>query len=327
MSLLKDPWQPRLIPLEGFVERHHFAPWFMAIIALVVALVCFQFVIAPIAIVALLLNRGVAAEDLLNEVLQVMQNDAGLLLSANTAGQIFGLALPVFIFTRLSTRRTGAFLRIRGTSVPVLLLSLVGLAALIPIVDLAGTLNDALPWPDSIRQFEQLMMEPVQEYLSKKSNLIPGLLMIALTPAICEELLFRGYVQRQAERSMGIIWGIVFTGVIFGAYHMQLTKVFPLSILGLYLAYLTWRTGSILPAILVHFANNAFAVILSIFFLKKDGEALPDVEQLNLPLYFVVAGFVVFACAVYLVESISRAKLQTIAVQSEIPDIEDVSYE
>lgn len=288
----------------------------MVIIALVVALVCFQFIIAPIAIVALLLQRGVPPAELLDEVLRVMQHDAGLLLKANTAGQFFGLAIPVFLFTRLSTSRAAAFLRFRGTSFSFIILSVVGLAALIPIVDLAGKINGALPWPDSIREFEQLMMEPIQRYLSDSKNLIPGLLMIALTPAICEELLFRGYVQRQSERSMGVVWGIIFTGVIFGAYHMQPTKVLPLAILGIYLAYVTWRTGSLIPAIVIHFANNAFAVVLSIFVLEDGGRTINEVEQLNLPLYFVVAGCVVFACTVYFFESISRAKLEESAAPS-----------
>lgn len=291
----------------------------MVIIVLVVALVCFQFIIAPIAIVALLLQRGVPTAELLDEVLRVMQNDAGLLLKANTAGQFFGLAIPVFIFTRLSTKRASGFLRMRGTSVSFMVLSIIGLAALIPIVDLAGKLNGALPWPDSIREFEQLMMEPIQRYLSNPANLIPGLLMIALTPAICEELLFRGYVLRQSERSMGVVWGIIFTGVIFGAYHMQLTKVLPLALLGIYLAYLTWRTGSLIPAVLVHFANNAFAVVLSIFILEDGGRTISEVEQLDLPVYFVVAGCVVFACVIYFFESISRAKLDKMETAAEIP--------
>ncbi|NND71723.1 MAG: CPBP family intramembrane metalloprotease [Rhodothermales bacterium] len=308
MKYLKDPWQRQSIALVGFAERHEFAPWLMALLMLLVALVSFQLIIAPLTIIALLLMRGVGAQGLVDALISVMEGDAELMLIANTVGQFLGLALPVLVFARLSSPSIFRFLRVTRVSPLILIFSVVGLAALIPIVDVAAQLNRALPWPESIREFETLMQEPLRKYLSDRVNLIPGILMIAATPAICEEVLFRGYVLRQAERSMGSRWGIVFAGVIFGVFHLLPTQVLPLSLLGLFMAYLTWRTGSVWPAVLVHFANNTFAVVMTILF-SEENRTPDELEQLDLPIYFVIAGIIVFACSIYLIESLARAKL------------------
>jgi membrane protease YdiL (CAAX protease family) len=86
------------------------------------------------------------------------------------------------------------------------------------------------------------------------------IVVIAVTPAICEETLFRGFAQRTYERSMG--WkSILLTGLIFGLYHMQPLGLFTLSILGFMFGYFYYKSGSMLPSMAAHFTNNFLAVL------------------------------------------------------------------
>ncbi len=90
-----------------------------------------------------------------------------------------------------------------------------------------------------------------------------NLLVIALTPAVCEELLFRGVVFHSLKEKSRPFAAMVVTAAIFGAYHLSLVKFIPTGLLGFALCYVVYRTGSIFPAMLMHFMNNACSVLLS----------------------------------------------------------------
>ncbi|TWU05838.1 CPBP family intramembrane glutamic endopeptidase [Stieleria varia] len=91
--------------------------------------------------------------------------------------------------------------------------------------------------------------------------LIPLALMIGATPAICEELLFRGYVQTRLVKAWGPGVGIFIASVLFAVFHIDLVHVIAVLPLGLFLGFVAWRSGSLLPAMAGHFVNNVFSVV------------------------------------------------------------------
>ncbi len=276
--------------LDGRFERSTGHPLVIGFLGLLVAFILFQG-ISLVVTLAILLSAGVTLTDLLGNMEQVLSDHAASILVANTIGQFFGLLLPALLFSRLHSSNWKSYLRLRGVDGKILALSIVALFALIPLVQWFGVLSDGLPWPESIRNFEKSQMDLIENILTKDFSLLFTISMLALTPAICEEVLFRGYFQRQAERSHGIVWGIILSGVVFGLYHMRLTQAIPLSMLGVFMAYLTWRTNSILPAMLVHLANNSFAAILGKF-ATKEGATI-DLETFEMPLFVVIPATIV----------------------------------
>jgi membrane protease YdiL (CAAX protease family) len=56
---------------------------------------------------------------------------------------------------------------------------------------------------------------------------------------------------------------MVLTGVLFGMFHGSLHRLLPTTILGVMMSFIAWRSGSILPAMLAHFLNNAILVVLA----------------------------------------------------------------
>jgi len=305
---LDDPWSGRRpVFLTGRLEESGFPPWLTLIVGLILAFVLFQGISLLVTLVLLAAN-DVSVSDLTTNMTAVLERNAGELMIANTVGQILGLLVPAFLFARLHSRNQNGFLRVRSTDVRLVVLSIVGLIALVPVVQWIGALSDALPWPDFIRDFEQAQMELIERILLHDFSATFALSTMALTPAICEELLFRGYIQRQAERSMGIWGGILFSGVIFGLYHLRPTQAVPLAMLGVYLAWLTWRSGSIIPAMIVHFANNAFAVVLGRF--ASVGENGPvDLDSFEIPFYIVIPAILILIAATIGYERTARAVL------------------
>ncbi|MBO5470202.1 MAG: CPBP family intramembrane metalloprotease [Lachnospiraceae bacterium] len=110
---------------------------------------------------------------------------------------------------------------------------------------------------------------------------VAALLLIALAPAVCEELLFRGYMFTAFRRKMSLSKAIVCVSVLFAISHMSLIKILPTALLGAALAYAVYAANSIFTSSLMHFLNNGFSV-----FLLYYGDKIPLLqdEQAGLPL-------------------------------------------
>ncbi len=130
-----------------------------------------------------------------------------------------------------------------------------------------------------------------EEYL-QLLNGVPfwaALLLIALTPAVCEELLFRGYMFTAFRRKMSIGKAIIFVSVLFAISHMSLIKILPTALLGAALAYAVYCSDSIFTSSLMHFLNNGFSVFLLYY---GDRFSILNEEQTGVP---VVIGLCILA--------------------------------
>lgn len=311
---LADPWEDRpVIPLNGWLERQRFAPWLTAVLTLVGAFVLFQG-IAAVAMVVLIMVEGVPPADLLTILTQALDQYARSLLAGNAVGLYLGLGLPAVLMAWWHTRRPLALLRLRRPDVALALLGLLGWAALVPLVQGLATWSDQLPWPAWVRELEQAQLELLGKVLRQDLGLFFSLFTVALTPALCEELMFRGYVQRQFERSAGVAWSIFLSGFLFGLYHLRLTQLLALSLLGCYMAWLTWRTGSLWIAILVHFANNAFAVLLGVY-ARAQGMNLDEIEQIELPFLVLLTSLILLVLLVGVLHRVAVGHLRNRAAR------------
>ena len=87
-------------------------------------------------------------------------------------------------------------------------------------------------------------------------------LVVAVTPAICEEALFRGFVLN-GLRSLGAVPAIGISALLFGIAHASIYRLLPTMFLGIILGIVVWRTGSLLCAIVLHAINNGLLASLT----------------------------------------------------------------
>jgi sodium transport system permease protein len=90
-----------------------------------------------------------------------------------------------------------------------------------------------------------------------------NLLLVAATPAVCEEALFRGVVLRGLATRLAPSAAVVVTGVLFGMFHLDVWRLLPSTLLGILLSWLALESRSLLPSMLTHFLNNAILVTLA----------------------------------------------------------------
>lgn len=105
-------------------------------------------------------------------------------------------------------------------------------------------------------------------------NIIAVFLVIALTPAICEEMLFRGMIFHALKAKYRVWTAIGIVSVLFGIYHMSMVKLLTTGLLGLFLCYVVYQADSIYPAMMMHFINNAVSVIISCY-PEQAGKVFP----------------------------------------------------
>lgn len=296
-----DAW-PWATPsrLTGWFERNGFTPFLTALLVFVVAFVLFQVVIAPIVIgigiaIDLARNGRTDAPDM-SEMMDLVMENGALLMTANTVGQILGFAVLALVVARLHTPDVREYLRIRRIDAPALGLAALGWVCLYPAVIWTGQLNGSIPQPEWLEALEQSQVDLI-EGLLMGDGLGTGFLFVALalTPSICEELLFRGYLQRQVERQWGAVISIVLVGIFFGLYHLRLSQAIPLSLLGIYLGFAVWATGSLWAGFLIHLLNNGLAVAATSFARNDPGLDLEQIEAFGVPWYFGLAGLALCA--------------------------------
>lgn len=91
------------------------------------------------------------------------------------------------------------------------------------------------------------------------SNMIYRLIILGFLAGICEEILFRGYIQTAIENKFGIKKGIIWTTILFSVFHLEPVRIIAVLPIALLMSWTCWKFNSIFPAILIHFSNNFLA--------------------------------------------------------------------
>lgn len=104
------------------------------------------------------------------------------------------------------------------------------------------------------------------------------LITLALAPAVCEELVFRGYLLTGFKTKKSSVPAIIITAVLFAGIHLDIYKFFPLLIMGAAYAYIAAATSSVIIPVIFHFINNSLSVI-SFYTMKNAPETMEAVPS------------------------------------------------
>ncbi|RNI26801.1 CPBP family intramembrane glutamic endopeptidase [Rufibacter latericius] len=209
---------------------------------------------------------------------------------------LVGFTIASLAFLRFNAHRPYDFLSPR-LAVPfyLMLASALLLLVIMPAASWVVHWNANIDFPSFLEAFERWAKAKEDELreltleltkISTIPQLILGLVVFAVLPAIGEELAFRGIVQRELQR-----WwrnphlGIWVAAIVFGIIHMQFYGVVPRILLGVLFGYLYWWSGNIWVPILGHFINNGFMVLM-MFLAQRNAVAInvESTEPENLPL-------------------------------------------
>lgn len=174
-------------------------------------------------------------------------------------GQVAYVLIPPLLLAVLLTSDPRRTLRLSWPRGRDLVLAAVLVPALNPLqMELRNVVETLFPVPEAIQG-------ALQELLGQIPNLASAVLILALVPAICEEVAFRGFILSGLESGHRTRSAIVMSALLFGFLHVLVSlfhQLFNAGVLGLVLGLLAVRSRSLLPGIVFHFLNNALAVVL-----------------------------------------------------------------
>lgn len=201
-------------------------------------------------------------------------------------------AIGVFIFPVLFySYLTGFNLQWNRIDRQSVILIITLMLSIIPFVSFLVECNSVIKFPHWLLQFDSNSEKLIDAFLQmpSASDLIFNIVVIAVIPAIGEELFFRGYLQQLlSERFANTHFGILITAFIFSFYHFDFQGLIPRFFLGSVLGYLFFLTRSIWIPILAHFINNAQAVIIMYLYpnsnekLEKIGYSMSSETSVDL---------------------------------------------
>lgn len=225
------------------------------------------------SLITMLVTGGISLDDGFQSITAPVVTK---MLVAQALGQIVVLALPVFWFV---SRFTGKGLFGKATlgwlgigkpgSVRPALMAGLGMLLLQPalysIVELQTLLLPSLGAFGKTLLQEQATLDLFLRKLAGGASVegfILSILVLVLTPAVCEELFFRGYIQKSLAVNLSPRRAVLFTGLVFALFHMAWFNFVPLTLLGWYIGYIYWKSGNLLAPAIAHGTNNLAALIL-----------------------------------------------------------------
>ncbi len=210
------------------------------------------------------------------------------------------LALPplaLAIYLKIDSRSTFSLRpgRVRGWLAAVL----IGLGTWALAIEFHALQQKILPMPESLREALAQADRAINDL-----PLVAAVLCVGLLPAVCEELLFRGWLLAGLRERLGKGWALVGVALVFSLYHGLIYRIPITALLGLVLAYLCWQSGSIFPAILAHAMHNASVVVISRSEAVREWLGLNELAQGRLPMHVWVPALTMVIVGVILLASV-----------------------
>lgn len=219
--------------------------------------------------------------------------------------------IPVTAYHKLTIRPAILLIVLCAAIVWVMQPFLVWMVELNQQMNLPAFLQDIEQW---MKTKEEAAAEITKSFLAMKTpaDLAGALLLIAVLPAIGEELLFRGCLQQLFTRWTGNVhWGIWIAALIFSAIHLQFYGFVPRALLGALFGYLFVWSNTLWIPVLAHFFNNAAAVITAYSYQRK-GIPLDDLEKAGQTTWpYVILSFSVGVTLLWLFHNRAQKDIKT----------------
>ena len=231
---------------------------------------------------AVFLNKTAVVSDALIAKSKVAQLTTSVML----------FIFPAMLFAYYSSPKALNYVGIKKNFSPILLLAVFFLyLAIQPFVVWLGQLNEKINFGSLqkiLLEKEELYNKILKTFLQMKTpgDLFINLFIMALLPAIGEELFFRGSLQKVLLRISGKPWLAIFvSSTVFALLHLTIFKIIPIFTLGLLLGTVYYLTKNLWYTIILHFMNNAFAVLAVYFANKNDFLKKLSDDNFYIPIY------------------------------------------
>lgn len=221
--------------------------------------------------------------------------------------EVLFLLLPALIYLAVSKKPVKTIMRLNPLGLKNSVIIAVIIILSMPLSQLIAVITNIF-FPNNVSQALNFL---------NNLGFLPQLLIIALTPAICEEVVFRGVVLGEYGR-VNIKIAAVANGFLFGLFHLNPFQFFYTFFLGILLAYMVYITNSLFAGILGHFIFNGMQIALSDLLSNSTAQSNTASGKLSSGAIAVLAAFVLIGCLygiirlMILLKNINRKSSETL---------------
>lgn len=190
------------------------------------------------------------------------------------AGQLLFILLPALIFAKYFYENVNKIIRLRVPNYKEFILFTLGIFILTPLLQsylyiqnfIIEVLAKKIPLINTLKDFFDNLNALVEKTYSNLLHASNGfeflfvVFVVAIVPAVSEEIMFRGFVQRSFEQKLSPIFAGIVTAIFFSFYHFNPYGFIPLAFLGFYFGLAAYYSKSLLIPIFLHFLNNFSAI-------------------------------------------------------------------
>ena len=234
------------------------------------------------------------------------------------AGQILFILLPALLFAKWIYGDVSKVISIKIPNWREVILFIVGIIVLTPLLQSYLHIQNFFieKWAASSEFINSVktLFDSLNELVEKtfgnllSADNIPEMILvvvvIAIVPALSEEVMFRGFIQKSFEHKISPVKAAAVTAIFFGFYHFSPYGVLPLIALGFYFGFAAYLSKSLFIPIILHFLNNFTAVIL--YFIIGDDEIFSvdttDTNALNSNIIYFFIFLSLFGIVVFFIK-------------------------
>lgn len=229
----------------------------------------------------------------------------------------FYMAVPAYIFAKIISQNPIQQLGFKSQ----INIKQFGLVVLIIVSALfvsgaLGELNNMIPLPENLESKFKAMEDQYNTQvialtsMNSVKDFIISLLLIALLPAVFEEMFFRGALQQVFIKLFSYpLAGILVTAIFFSAIHLSFYGFIPRMFLGIMLGYLFYFSKNLWLNIIAHFLNNAIA-LTQMFLLSSQGKLTKESMNDTFPWYYGLLAGIAFIFFLIRLKKESNKNLQ-----------------
>ncbi|MCH7808582.1 MAG: CPBP family intramembrane metalloprotease, partial [Planctomycetes bacterium] len=203
----------------------------------------------------------------------------GVLYGTGRLMPIFFILVPVGILVYFKVNIRNTFALRMPTGRHLLAGVLIGVSAFVPARELSIVQRYLIGIPEIVQKNAEMLGQTLASL-----PLTHALLLVAVVPAICEELLFRGFLlgalrNTNSSHSVRKWSAILVSAAVFGVFHFFVFKFPVTAALGAVLGYLCWQSRSILPVIIAHMLHNGIGTLSAIRPTWFDWMTTPNADE------------------------------------------------
>lgn len=269
--------------------------------------------------------KGGSATEMMNKIL--VPENANALRWSQFLSTLFLFFVPCVLYAYVCHKKPFLHLGFQKKfDIKEFLLVIFIMLACLPIVSALQEVTEMYPWSKAaLARFKEAedaynKQVAVMARMNSFFEYIVSVIIIALLPAVFEEVLFRGALQNLLSRWFKMpILAIVVTSIIFSAIHGSYLGFLSRFALGFILGWMYYRTGNIWLNIVAHFVNNALAVT-ALYIMTKPGEKVdPSVMDESSPWWLVLVSLAALGGLLVLFEKVIKKDIDRPGEEVLIP--------